>query len=178
MAHKNYSLIVSSPVCTIKKDKNYTCSYQWSSCFVICNIKLHPCPWEVVLSGFAVANLQVSLNSSSVEGMKWTCFRSELLDYWKIMCTKNNAVTKLRYSLKQWGKSNRRLTRSLRIISLKGKGAVSLFFQCCCCHLSLILCQWFLVCRKLNVSVILLSVTWNVFELICLLSDEFIFEVD
>lgn len=60
---------------------------------------------------------------------KWTCFRSEQLDYWKIMCTKNSAVTKLRYSLaKQWGKSNRRLTNSLRIICLKGKGAVSLFF--------------------------------------------------
>lgn len=99
LAHENDSLVVWVLCAPWKKTKMTPVHTNSRPVLLECNSTLHPCPWEVVLSGFAVANFQVSLNSSSVEGMKWTCFRSEQLDYWKIMCTKNIAVTKLRYSL-------------------------------------------------------------------------------
>lgn len=46
MHHRKQNVLHSHPVC------------------VSCSPTVHQCPWEVVLSGFVVANLQVSLKSS------------------------------------------------------------------------------------------------------------------
>lgn len=62
---------------------------------LIVNTLLHPRPWEVVLSGFVVANHQVSLNSSFAwSGDVCTHYKGEIM--WK---QRANAVTKLRHSL-------------------------------------------------------------------------------
>lgn len=58
------------------------------SLFLECKPALRPCLWEVVLSGFVVANHQVSLNLSHVEGMERA-----------LLCAKKNAVTEFNLSL-------------------------------------------------------------------------------
>lgn len=101
------------------------------SLFLECKPALRPCLWEVVLSGFVVANHQVSLNLSHVEGMERA-----------LLCAKKNAVTEFNLSLVESFEGNE--TEDFKSPWEKCRDRKGSFESCfrCCCHLSWSLRLW------------------------------------